>query len=97
LSRARARAGARNPPALDRARSVVVDVDVDLVGNVDRGLAPAEAKLPPEQEQQYQNDDDEKDDGENSASTATARFHDGRSFAVVAIIGHGNSPCDLLL
>src|ERR687889_444380 len=85
-SRARARTGTRYPPALERKRSVVVDVDVDLVGDVDGGLAPAQAELAAEEEQENQNDDDQQDYGKDAASAATAGFDHGRTLVFGAVI-----------
>src|SRR3954471_11807016 len=85
---------ATRPRSPDPLRSVVVDVDVDLVGNVDGGLAPAEAELAAEQEQQNQNDDDQQDYGKDAAPAATAGFDHGRTLVFGAVVvGHGNSPC----
>jgi hypothetical protein len=77
----------------------VVDVDVDLVGDIDCRLAPTEAELATEEEQEDKNDDDQEDDREHPATASTvAGFDYGRAVNVVTIIiGHGNSPCAHLL
>src|SRR5438874_7890922 len=78
--------------------SAVVDVDVDLAGDVDvRGVA--EAQLTPEDVQQHQNDNDQQDDGEDSATATAASFDNGRAFAVhiVAIVGHWKLSLSRLL
>jgi len=66
----------------------VVDVDVDLVGNLDGRLVSAETELAAEQEQENQHDNNQQNDGENSATTTAAGFHDGRALHFIAIIGH---------
>ena len=95
--RARSRGrGARNPPALlSPLRSVVVDVDVDLVGNADGRAVPARAELGSEDKQQHEHDDDQKHYGKYAAAATApvsttvvcSRSTSSRSSAI------GNSPC----
>src|SRR6478672_6428278 len=91
------RRGLATRPCGCRRTSGLVDVYVDLVGNVDvRGLA-AEAELAAEDEQQHEHDDDQQDHGQNAATSAAAisRFDHGRVFAlnvVAVIIGHETLP-----
>src|SRR5690349_15164411 len=92
-SRARAAAGDSQPglAQADPLRSAMVDVDVDLVGDVDVGRVPAQSKLATEDVQQHQNDDDQQHNGEYSAAaTASARLDYGRPLTlnIVAIVGH---------
>src|SRR5689334_7342980 len=90
------RTGTRNPSACpDPLRSAVIDVDVDLVGNVDVGVVPAEAELAAEDIKQHEHHDDQHDDGKYSApAAATAGLDYGSMLALrTVIIGHGNSPC----
>src|SRR5574338_536957 len=77
----------------------MIDVDVDLVGNVDVGCLAAEAELAAEDEQQDQDHDDEQDDGKHSAASATAAGIDYRgAFAFhTVVVGHEGTPCCLLL
>ena len=63
----------------------MIDVDVDLVGNVDCGLAAAEAKLAAEHVEQDENDDDQQHDSEHATASAATGFHYGRAFDFVTI------------
>jgi hypothetical protein len=73
--------------------SAVVDVHVDLVGNIDCRTV-AKTKLTTEHVKQYEHDDDQQYHGKNAASAAAASLDDGRVFAfdVITIVGHETLP-----
>src|SRR4249919_4243926 len=91
------RTGTRYPSSSVPFRgSVVVDVDIDLVGNVDVRRFAAEPEFAAEHIKQDKDDNDQQHDGEHAAASAATRFHNGRTVGAV-IIGHGNSPSVSLL
>src|SRR6185295_10940432 len=81
------RRGLADPPRKGVQALVVVDVDVDLVGHLDRRLAAAEAELAAEEEQENEDDDDQQHDGKHAATASTAASLDNRRvFALGAVI-----------
>ena len=74
------------PPAR-AGNSLLVDVYVDRIGNLDGGSAVGQPKLGAEHPEKHQHDDDEEDDREDSsAASASAGFDYGRSLGI-SIIG----------
>ena len=72
-------------PAVATANALV-DVDLDLVGDIDVGLVGAEAQLVAEQEQQHQHDDDQQDHREHASSSAAAGFDDRGVFDRLIVV-----------